>query len=100
IFLVISVVRFVIGRRGVKARQPQRTAREIDKCDNPAGARKCLENDAVNHQSWCDAEGDDIGERIKLATKHAVMSTDACDRSAEQIRKTGRDKGPGGAMKH
>src|SRR5207249_5306745 len=56
IFLVISVVGFVIGRRRVETRQTQGTACEIDKRDNPAGAREFLENDPINHQSWRDAE--------------------------------------------
>src|SRR6266513_2433129 len=69
IFPAITIDRLMIGGRGVEARETQRTAREIDKRDNPAGARKLLQDDAINHQRGGKPEGNDVCERIELATE-------------------------------
>src|SRR4029077_1690538 len=88
ISVALSIGRFVIGRRGIEARQTQRTAREIDKRYNPASARKVLKNDPINHQSWRNAERNNVGQRIEFATKHALMSTEACEPTIQQVEKT------------
>src|SRR4030095_7989313 len=99
VFVLLSIGRFVIGRRGIEARQTQRAAREIDKRNTPAGDRKFLQNDPINHQSWRNAERNNIGQRIEFATKHAFMSTEACEPTIEEIKKTSSENEPDGGVK-
>src|SRR5439155_1510768 len=64
---------FVIRRRGVEAGETQRTAREINQRDDPAGGSKFLKHNPVNQKRGCDAERNDVGQRIKFATEGAFV---------------------------
>src|SRR5205807_3327387 len=53
---------FVVRRCGIETRQTQRTTREVNEGDDPTGVRKFVENNAINHQSGREPEGNDVGE--------------------------------------
>src|SRR5437588_7576386 len=100
---VLAAVRasrsFVIRRRGVKTRETQRAAREINERDYPTCVWKFVEHDAINHQRRRETKGNDIGQRIELAPERALMAAEARESPIQEIENERAENEPNGGMK-
>src|SRR2546423_3357368 len=76
---------FVIRRRGIETGQAQRAASEINESNDPTRIREFIKNDAINHQRRCESKGNDVGERIELASKRAFMSSETGQSPIQKI---------------
>src|SRR4029077_18196346 len=76
----------VVFRVGIETGQAQRTASEVNECDNPAGARKLLQHHAVNHQRRGKPERNNVCKRIELATKCTFMSAQPRQPSVQKVK--------------
>src|SRR6202030_1912263 len=85
IFVGVISRMFLGACGGVEARQPKRTAEKIDKGNDPAGSTKFLEHTAVDQQRWRDAERNDVGQRIELATECAFVPAKARQTPIQKI---------------
>jgi len=64
------------GRR-IETGQAQRTARQVNECDDPARTRELLQHYTVNHQRRRHPERNNVGERVELAPKRTLVSPEA-----------------------
>ena len=83
----------------VEPRQPQCAAGQINEGDHPSEIPEFAEHDLVNEQRRRDPEGNDIGERIELAAKRALMPAEPRQPSIEQIENAGREDEPDRVVK-
>src|SRR4029077_17133435 len=66
----------VCRAHGIETRKAQRTARQVNECDDPAGIWKLIENDSVNHECRREPERYDVGECVELAAKLVVVAAE------------------------
>src|SRR2546426_5197809 len=90
---------FVIRRRGVEAGETQRTAREINQRHDPAGGSKFLKHNPVNQKRGCDAERNDVGQRIKFATERAFVPSQTRQPPVQKIENESAENEPDRFMK-
>src|SRR2546423_7697787 len=83
IFCRICAVLSCRGR--IESRKTQRAAGEINEGEDPAGARKILEHDPINHQRRRQAKGNNVGERIEFAPESGFVSAKARKPAIEKI---------------
>src|SRR5712671_5907364 len=76
----------MVRGRGIETGQAQRTAREVNECDDPARTRELLQHDTVNHQRRRKPERNNVCERIELATERTLMSAQPCQASIQKIK--------------
>ena len=97
--LLADPLAFRIGCSGVKTRQTHGPAGQVDKGDDPAGARKFLEHDPVNHQRRRDSERHNIGQRIEFATECAFVAAETGQPAVQEIKEAGAQNEPDGGVK-
>src|SRR5215831_20627931 len=76
----------MLRRCRIETCQTQRTACEVNECDDPARTRELLQHDTVNHQRRRHPERNNVGERVELAPKWTLVSPQACNPSIQQIK--------------
>src|SRR5436190_20340343 len=82
----ILMIGAVMLRSGIETGQTHRAASQVNKCNDPAGARKLLQHDAVNHQRRRKPERNNVRERIELATERTLMSAQPRQASIQKIK--------------
>src|SRR5882757_3639290 len=95
--LLVGSVMLRGGR--IETSQAQRTAREVNECDDPARTRKLLQHDTVNHQRGRKPERNNVGERVELAPKRTLVPTEACKASVQKIKNECAKNAPNGGVK-
>ena len=101
--MLLGVVRFVrLMHRGgdaVEAGQTQGATKQVDKGDDPSGLVKVLQHDLVHQERRSQAEGNDIGQRVKLPAKGALVSAEARHAAVEEVKNAGaKDEGECGVV--
>src|SRR5438477_8457856 len=89
----------VVSGGGVESRQAKCAAGEINESDDPAGAGKFLQHDAVNHQRRSETKRNDVGEGIELAAKRAFIPAQPRETTIQEIENESTEHEPDGGMK-
>ena len=96
-------LRAVVGVRGsgdaVEARQPQRSARQVQKRDQQPRPRELVEHDLVHQQCRREAEADDVRQRIEFPPEGTVGPAEPRHPAVEHVEDAGSQDEPDGGVK-
>lgn len=81
----------IFRRDAIEPGEPESSAKQVNKGENPANAVEVGQDDLVNEQGRSEAEGDDVGQGIKFPTEGAFMSAQARQSPIKQIENTGSE---------
>src|SRR5262252_10437555 len=76
----------MLRRCRIETCQAQRTACEVNECDDPARTRELLQHNTVYHQGRRNPERNNVGKRVELAAKWTLVPPEACNPSIQEIK--------------
>ena len=86
--ILVGFIRVCCGD-AIETGQTQRAAEQEEKSDEPTSALEITQHDLVNQQRRRDAEGNRVGEGVKLAAEWALMPAQSGEASIKQVEDTG-----------